>query len=138
MVNIPQGSSMGTKILSNQKGFTIIEVVMVIVIIGILAAVAVPKFVDLKSSANNSVLKGVQGSLNGAIVMLHSQYIVSATTYNATTLTNQIQQQGFTLVAGAAAITASVDANCYATWSYGAQGGVAVMATIGSMNTSGC
>jgi prepilin-type N-terminal cleavage/methylation domain-containing protein len=129
---------MSLKILGNQRGFTIIELVMVIVIIGILAAVAVPKFVDLKSSANNSVLKGVQGSINGAIVMLHSQYIVSATTYNATTVTNQIQQQGFTLVAGASAITASVDASCNGSWAYNAHGGVSVMATIGNMVTSGC
>ena len=130
---------MRMKLLGNQKGFTIIELVMVIVIIGILAAVAVPKFVDLKSNAHNSVLKGVEGSLNGAIVMLHSKYILStSSTYDATSVTGQVQQSGFTLGAAAAAITASVDANCSATWTYGANAGVSSMATITGYASTGC
>jgi MSHA pilin protein MshA len=130
---------MNTTSLGNQRGFTIIELVMVIVILGILAAVAVPKFVDLKASANTSVLKGVQGSLNGAIVMLHSQYIInSASTYNATSVTGQVQQQGFTLAAAAGEITASVDASCKGTWTYTANGGVSSMASISAVTTTGC
>lgn len=130
---------MRIKLLVEQKGFTIIELVMVITIIGILAAVAVPKFVDLKANANTSVLKGVQGSLNGAIVMLHSQYITNGTTYDPTSVTGQVQQQGFTLGNGTNVITASIDASCSATWSYSTNGGgVANMATIGNIATSGC
>ena len=42
----------------SQKGFTIIELVVVIVILGILAAVAFPKFQDLPGDAKTAVLNG--------------------------------------------------------------------------------
>ena len=49
-----------------QTGFTLIELVMVIVLIGVLAAVAIPKFVDLGSDARAAALAGVAGSLSSA------------------------------------------------------------------------
>jgi MSHA pilin protein MshA len=49
-----------------QRGFTLIELVMVIVLIGVLAAIAVPKFIDLSADANTAAVKGVAGSLNSA------------------------------------------------------------------------
>lgn len=49
-----------------QAGFTLIELVVVIVILGILAAVAIPKFIDLSAEAYGAALKGVQGGAASA------------------------------------------------------------------------
>lgn len=52
--------------MKQQQGFTLIELVVVIVILGILAAVAVPKFVDLSDEAEQSAIQGFAGALSSA------------------------------------------------------------------------
>lgn len=47
--------------IRNRKGFTLIELVMIIVVLGILAAVAIPRFIDLQSDAEEAAIKGLYG-----------------------------------------------------------------------------
>lgn len=57
-------------IQAKQQGFTLIELVVVIIVFGILAAVAVPKFVNLKSEARISSLHAIEGALASASTLI--------------------------------------------------------------------
>ena len=62
----------------NRKGFTLIELVMVIVIIGILAAVAIPKFISLKTEADRAVCQSNVGAIRTALSNFYAQCNMNA------------------------------------------------------------
>lgn len=66
-----------TQSVNKQQGFTLIELVVVIVILGILAVTAAPKFIDLTSDAKASVVEAVKGSINSATDMAHAKALVA-------------------------------------------------------------
>ena len=53
----------------NEKGFTLIEIVMVIVLLGILAAVAIPRFLDMQEEAGEAAATGVAGAASSAMAI---------------------------------------------------------------------
>ena len=60
---------------NTQQGFTLIELVVVIVILGILAATALPRFINLSDEARTASVNGIAGSLRSAVVIVQAKFL---------------------------------------------------------------
>ncbi|TVP15752.1 prepilin-type N-terminal cleavage/methylation domain-containing protein [Shewanella sp. KCT] len=63
--------------MNKQKGFTLIELVVVIIILGILAVTAAPKFINLQSDARQSTIAGMKAAIQGANALIYSKAVIA-------------------------------------------------------------
>lgn len=68
-----------------QRGFTFIELVAVVILIGLLSAVALPRFLNVTDDAQRAAVEGVSGGFSTAIAMAHAQWVANGLTAPAAT-----------------------------------------------------
>lgn len=107
---------MKKNIAGNEKGFTLIELIVIIVILGILAAVAVPKYQDLTQEAHKASSEGLLGAARGAAVLAFAKRLPTSTTpvvIDAAALVAQMDTSGYTISTSGNQFTTTIGGQLY-------------------------
>ncbi len=116
--------------IRDQRGFTLIEIIMVIVLLGIIAAIAIPKYVDLKGEAVSATLDGLKAGITSSAAIGYADIAIHSYTYTSATYptgvdlnTSYLQSEDLTF-GGVDTWTAVVGGTTYNFTYYQGSGGV--------------
>ena len=111
----------------SQSGFTLIELIVVIVILGILSVTAIPRYLDLTEEAHIAMTEGVTGAFRGGVVLANAEYLVKYNNGEVPNLFTVTDTNGNSIIIGSnnvgnpvssdgTVVSLDNDAECSALW----------------------